>query len=118
MSWKWQDVVETGNGCGGRPRTAADVGSQPEWHNLVADVEDLVKKVAHVDDDGDRGDPRQGRGHAREGQDLRSAGIAAVRGRAEDASEATDEYVRENPWAAIGIAAAVGIVIGFVAGRR
>jgi ElaB/YqjD/DUF883 family membrane-anchored ribosome-binding protein len=41
-----------------------------------------------------------------------------VRGRAEHASEATDEYVRENPWAAIGVAAAVGIIIGFVASRR
>ena len=46
------------------------------------------------------------------------ASIAAVRGRSEDVTEATDEYVRENPWAAIGIAAAVGIVIGFIAGRR
>jgi ElaB/YqjD/DUF883 family membrane-anchored ribosome-binding protein len=26
--------------------------------------------------------------------------------------------VRENPWAAIGVAAAVGIIIGFVASRR
>ena len=28
----------------------------------------------------------------------------------DEVTEATDEYVRENPWAAIGIAAAVGIV--------
>jgi len=47
-----------------------------------------------------------------------SAGIAAVRGRTDEVTEATDEYVRENPWAVIGIAAAVGIVIGFIAGRR
>ena len=45
-------------------------------------------------------------------------GISAVRGKAGEVSEVTDEYVRENPWAAIGIAAAIGIVIGFVAGRR
>ena len=42
----------------------------------------------------------------------------SARARVGEASEATDEYVRENPWAAIGIAAAIGIVIGFVAGRR
>ena len=77
-----------------------------------------MKKVAHVDDEEIARDPRQGRGHAREGEDFADEGIAAVRGRAEEASEVTDEYVHENPWAAIGIAAAIGIVIGFVAGRR
>jgi ElaB/YqjD/DUF883 family membrane-anchored ribosome-binding protein len=30
----------------------------------------------------------------------------------------TDEYVRANPWRAVGIAAAVGAVIGFLASRR
>ena len=28
------------------------------------------------------------------------------------AATATDEFVRENPWAALGIAAAVGCIIG------
>ena len=37
---------------------------------------------------------------------------------AKTAATSTDAAVRENPWAAIGIAAAVGIVIGFFAGRR
>ena len=42
-----------------------------------------------------------------------------MKGRAGEVTEATDVYVRENPWAAIGVAAAVGIVIGFIAaGRR
>ena len=30
----------------------------------------------------------------------------------------TDAYVRANPWTAIGIGAAVGAVIGFLAGRQ
>lgn len=30
----------------------------------------------------------------------------------------TDEYVRANPWRAVGIAAAVGAVVGFLASRR
>ena len=50
------------------------------------------------------------------GQD--EGALDRVRGKAGEVSEVTDEYVRENPWAAIGIAAAIGIVIGFVAGRR
>lgn len=33
-------------------------------------------------------------------------------------SEQTDTYVRENPWRAVGIAAAVGVLVGLVALRR
>lgn len=34
------------------------------------------------------------------------------------AAETTDRYVRDNPWQAIGVAAAVGILIGFLTTRR
>lgn len=110
-------VVETAK----RARRAVKNGgesSHDEWHRLVADVEDLVKKVAHVDDDEIAEIRSKVESTLAEAKTSASAGIAAVRGRAEDASESTDEYVHENPWAAVGIAAAVGIIIGFVAGRR
>lgn len=34
------------------------------------------------------------------------------------ASEHTDAYVQDNPWRAVGIAIAVGVVIGLLAPRR
>ena len=34
------------------------------------------------------------------------------------AARATDEYVHESPWTAIGIAAGVGLLVGLVLGRR
>jgi len=34
------------------------------------------------------------------------------------AAKATDVYVHENPWRAIGAAAGVGLVIGLLIGRR
>ena len=34
------------------------------------------------------------------------------------AARATDEYVHEHPWRAVGIAAAVGLVIGMLISRR
>lgn len=34
------------------------------------------------------------------------------------AATATDEFVRENPWAALGIAAAVGCVLGVLFSRK
>jgi ElaB/YqjD/DUF883 family membrane-anchored ribosome-binding protein len=35
-----------------------------------------------------------------------------------EAAKATDEYVHENPWSSIGVAAGVGLAIGFLLGRR
>jgi ElaB/YqjD/DUF883 family membrane-anchored ribosome-binding protein len=37
---------------------------------------------------------------------------------ARNVGKATDEYVRENTWTTIAIAAAVGCVVGFLLGRR
>ena len=34
------------------------------------------------------------------------------------AARATDDYVHEHPWGAVGIAAAVGLVIGMLISRR
>jgi ElaB/YqjD/DUF883 family membrane-anchored ribosome-binding protein len=34
------------------------------------------------------------------------------------AVKTTDGYVRENPWQAVGISAAVGAVVGFLVSRR
>jgi ElaB/YqjD/DUF883 family membrane-anchored ribosome-binding protein len=38
--------------------------------------------------------------------------------RAKAAARATDEYVHDNPWQAIGIGAAIGFLFGLVLGRR
>ncbi len=37
--------------------------------------------------------------------------------RARQAAKVTDEYVHDNPWTAIGVAASVGIIIGMLIGR-
>ena len=38
--------------------------------------------------------------------------------RAKAAARATDDYVHENPWQAIGVAAAIGLVVGLMLNRR
>lgn len=43
---------------------------------------------------------------------------AAIRDKAREAARATDDYVHENPWRSIGVAAGVGLVIGLLIGRR
>ncbi len=34
------------------------------------------------------------------------------------AARATDAYVHESPWTAVGVAAAVGLLVGLIIGRR
>ena len=36
----------------------------------------------------------------------------------DEAVKATEAYVRENPWQAVGIAAGVGLVLGLLISRR
>lgn len=95
-----------------------DGAGRGEWRNLVADVEDLVKKIAHVDDE----DVAQVRAKVEDTlqkvKTTTTQRFAAVRTRAEQVSGAADEYVHESPWAVIGMAAAVGTLIGFLAARR
>ena len=38
--------------------------------------------------------------------------------RAREVAEAADEYVRENPWQSVGIAAGIGLVLGLLLARR
>ena len=38
--------------------------------------------------------------------------------RAREVAGATDEYVRENPWQSVGIAAGVGLLVGLLLARR
>jgi len=42
----------------------------------------------------------------------------ALLSRTRDAAATTDELVRENPWGAIGVGVALGILIGFMLHRR
>ncbi len=47
-------------------------------------------------------------------RDLQDSAIA----RAKAAGQAADNYVHENPWRAIGVAAGVGLLVGLLIGRR
>ncbi|HEY5808183.1 MAG TPA: DUF883 family protein [Povalibacter sp.] len=38
--------------------------------------------------------------------------------RARELADATEEYVRENPWQSVGVAAGIGLVLGILISRR
>ncbi len=48
---------------------------------------------------------------------MHDAQAAALR-QSKAAARATDDYVHDHPWRAIGVAAGVGVLIGLLIGRR
>jgi ElaB/YqjD/DUF883 family membrane-anchored ribosome-binding protein len=62
------------------------------------------------------------RGKAEESLKAAKARLAeqesAVMAKTKAAAKATEDYVRANPWKAVGIAAAVGLILGLLAARR
>ena len=85
---------------------------------VVADAEELLAATAHQTGE------KIAELRARMQDNLRGARIkladaeAAVREKTRQVAKATDIYVHENPWKAIGIAAGVGVVVGLLIGRR
>ena len=85
---------------------------------VVADAEEILRATAGVAGE-KMTDLRE-----RIGERLREAKLRIAD--AEDAlidttkaaAHATDDFVNENPWRAVGIAAGVGLLLGIVIGRR
>jgi ElaB/YqjD/DUF883 family membrane-anchored ribosome-binding protein len=82
--------------------------------NLVADAEELLKATASQA--GDKiGVARQKIEQSLiEGKKALADAEKTIVEKSKEAAEIADDYVRENPWSAIGIAAGVGLVLGLL----
>jgi ElaB/YqjD/DUF883 family membrane-anchored ribosome-binding protein len=82
--------------------------------NLVADAEELLKATASQA--GDKiGVARQKIEQSLiEGKKALADAEKTIVEKSKEAAEIADDYVRENPWSAIGIAAGIGLVLGLL----
>ncbi|MGH8628816.1 MAG: DUF883 family protein [Burkholderiales bacterium] len=85
---------------------------------VVADAEELLKLTA-----GQAGDKLNVvRGRVEESLQTAKAQLGEVEGlmleRTREAVQATDDYIKANPWRAVGIAAGVGMIFGMLVARR
>jgi ElaB/YqjD/DUF883 family membrane-anchored ribosome-binding protein len=89
-----------------------------EFKTVIADAEALIKATAH-----------QGGEKVDQLRSQAESSLASAKEKLEDLHEdliekgreavkVTDDYVQENPWKAVGIAAGVGLVIGLLVSRR
>ena len=93
-------------------------GVSREFHDFVADIEDLIKQTTALTGD-----------DLARAKDKLSARVAAARDsvealsddvvdRARKVATETNTYVHEQPWKAIGAGAVIGLLLGAVLARR
>jgi ElaB/YqjD/DUF883 family membrane-anchored ribosome-binding protein len=96
-----------------------------EIKSLIADVEDLMARIADLKD----ADVVRVRSKVQRAVDATKQSLSdgadairqhaqTIRQHAQTAANTADDYVRDNPWQAVGIAALVGAVVGILATRR
>jgi ElaB/YqjD/DUF883 family membrane-anchored ribosome-binding protein len=89
-----------------------------EINSFIENVEDLTDALKNVDT------PEIARVKAKVKIALAAAksalsdGAAQVRSQAREVSRTTDNYVRDNPWQVVGIAALIGMAVGILFTRR
>ena len=85
---------------------------------VVSDAEEILRATAGVAGE-KMVDLRARIGERLQEAKLRIADAeAALLDRTKAAAHAADDYVNDNPWQAVGIAAGVGLLLGLIIGRR
>lgn len=112
-----------GKGSGSTPIAIVKIdgtksGPQLELSNFLSDIEDLIKATTSLTgEDLARARARLAERVTRARQSLEALSGAIVHQARKTAAE-TNDYVHKQPWQAVGIAATVGMIFGFVFGRR
>jgi ElaB/YqjD/DUF883 family membrane-anchored ribosome-binding protein len=98
--------------------TGVKAAASSEIKSLIADVEDLVAKIADLND----ADVARVRNKVQRAINTAKESIAdsadTIRQQAQRVAGSADDFVRDSPWQAVGIAALIGVLIGLVATRR
>ncbi len=96
--------------------------NQEKWMSdiktILADVEELLKQTANTT--GERAIELRENAltKLKQAKEKAAEAQAAVIEKGKKAAHATDDYVREHPWQAVGVVAGVGILIGLLINRK
>lgn len=91
--------------------------------SVIQDAQDLVDTTGNHEDQGDDRGDRYTLARERLKAALQSAKAELPKvtkkavEKSKHAAHVTDEYVGGNPWKAVGVAAAIGLLVGVVIGR-
>ena len=125
MDTNFEQTAEQARATGRRVKSDLSEGisdiktaASDEIKDLIADVEVLMARIADMKD----ADVVRMRTKVQRAVDAAKQSISDSAGtlkrQAQDIAGVADDYVRDSPWQAIGIAALVGAVVGILATRR
>ncbi|HUO95322.1 MAG TPA: DUF883 family protein [Steroidobacteraceae bacterium] len=89
-----------------------------DLRTVVADAEALLSATAHDASEKARDARERATGSVEQARKRLEELEEDLRKRAQAAADDAGRYVKDNPWQSIGIAAAVGVVVGLILGRR
>jgi ElaB/YqjD/DUF883 family membrane-anchored ribosome-binding protein len=85
---------------------------------VVADAEELLRLTANQAGDKVSEIRSRAQDHLVSAKAKLADAEAALRDNAKAMARVTDDYVRDNPWQSVGIAAGFGFLLGLIIGRR
>ena len=89
-----------------------------DLHEIITDAEALLKSAAAPAGEDFKAAKERFETTIRNAKDEILRLEKLVVGKTKEAAKATDQYVSENPWQAVGLGAAVGLVIGLLISRK
>jgi len=89
-----------------------------DFKNLVSDAEALLRVTGNYTGEGVAQARARFEDRLNEIKGAMSEMQSVAFDKYKEAADNADRYVRDNPWQAVGIAAAVGILVGFLTTRR
>jgi ElaB/YqjD/DUF883 family membrane-anchored ribosome-binding protein len=88
------------------------------FKGLISGAEDLLRSTANASGEGAEIARKNFSRYLDSARETLYDVEGIARKRYKEASETTDVFVRGNPWQAVGIAVAAGLLVGLFAGRR
>ena len=85
---------------------------------VIADSEDLLKAAANVSGEGVAVAREKFEEKFRSAKTRLAEASRPVVDKARETAVTANDYVHEHPWTAIGVAAAVGLLVGILAAKR
>jgi len=89
-----------------------------DFRAIISDGEDLLKAAATVSGEGLSAARTKFEGQLKSARAALADASQPVLERTRESAAAANQYVRANPWSAVGMAIAAGMVVGFLAGRK
>jgi ElaB/YqjD/DUF883 family membrane-anchored ribosome-binding protein len=89
-----------------------------DFRTMITDSEDLLKAAATVSGEGFTAARTKFEDKVRRAKAALANASQPVFDRTKETAAVADDYVRGNPWTAVGVAIAAGVLIGALAARR